>query len=131
MGEEEKKVAAEEAVAEEKVTPAVEKPVARHVRKQERRKNVPIDWPVEFDGRVYNEITIRRPSGSELAEYIGHLAAGDEVHPPFIDCPPEVYAVLDDDDVVLIDEALKPFLSKRFLEVTQLTPEVSNKSSAK
>ncbi|MCZ4273231.1 hypothetical protein [Maritalea porphyrae] len=100
------------------------KPVAEHVRKNERCKNVPLEWPISFDGKEYKEITIRRATGMEIAEYIGHLASGDaNVQPPFIDCPAEVYAVLDDEDLVTIDEELKPFLSERYLKVVNYTPE--------
>ena len=93
-------------------------------------KTIPLEYPVEFDGKVYTEISLRRMSGTEVAAYITQLAAGERVKPPVIDVPFEVYDALDDDDLFTIDKAVVDFFPRRFRDLGGSTPAAGEPSSA-
>lgn len=96
----------------ETVAPA-EKPVAKIVTNLPREKVVTLTYPVEFDGRLYESITIRRITGGEVAGYMDRLQQGERIMPPVVDCPVEVYEAMDADDQDLVDEAAMDFLPRR------------------
>jgi molybdenum cofactor biosynthesis enzyme len=90
---------------------------ARIVGPKSRSTTVPLEYPVEFDGVVYNSITVRRMTGLEVETYVkavGEAGSKMEVQMPAIECPMEVYNALDDDDRLRVEEALAPFLPRRF-----------------
>ena len=90
---------------------------AQIVSPKERTAVVPLDWPVEFGGQVYETITIRRVSAREVEEFIEAISTHKDGEPnvkaPMIDCPQEVYEAMDDDDRLRLEEALVPFLPRR------------------
>lgn len=96
----------------ETVAPA-EKPVAKIVTNLPREKVVTLTYPVEFDGRLYESITIRRITGGEVAGYMDRLQQGERIMPPVVDCPVDVYEAMDADDQDLVDEAAMDFLPRR------------------
>ncbi|WP_051960440.1 hypothetical protein [Devosia riboflavina] len=115
--------------AEEPV--AAPAPAVRFASDRPRSKQVPLEWPLEFGGRLYDSITIRRCTGTEISEYVIATAAGQDVMPPVVDCPKEVYDALDDDDLYEVDKVVRDFLPRRFREATEPTPEVSGSTSTK
>jgi hypothetical protein len=89
-------------------------PIARFVGGAPRAKMIPLEWPVEFDGKLWTEIRIRRASGKEVRDYLEQLRTSEaDVLPPMIDCPIEVWNALDADDQLTIDEAAAEFMPKR------------------
>ena len=94
---------------------------AQHVRASERVKSVPLDWPISFNGRVYDAIVLRRPTvlavkawtNAVVAEQAKGVADPDVVFPVF-DAPVEVLAALDPDDAAGVEEEARPFLPRRF-----------------
>lgn len=90
-----------------------ELPVARIVTTKEREKFVPLEYPVEFDGKLYEEIRIRRISGKELEDFFKAMDEGRGNMPPVVDCPVEVWDQMDADDQKTVDEAAVDFFPQR------------------
>lgn len=93
-----------------------------------RSRTVPLQYPVEFDGKVYDSITVRRMTGSEVAEYISAMSVDisegtDRAWMPMFDVPREVYEALDDDDLQEVDKAVLDFLPRRLRPAGRQTPE--------
>jgi len=108
--------------------------VAAIVSPKSRSATVTLDWPVEFDGKVYEELTIRRVTGLEVQKFL--IAAQDanlaesSIVPPMVDCPSEVWANMDDDDRMKVEDAMLPFMPRRLMMALGLTPATSDSSSA-
>ena len=118
-------------MADEKKTEAPEIPVARIVSEKPREKLVPIDFPVEFDGIVYEAIKVRRISGKELQTYFDGLGvAGVFNIPPVVDCPMEVWDAMDADDQEKVDEIALAFMPRRLKAAAQLLEAPGEASSA-
>lgn len=96
------------------MTESKEPPVARIVSSRERERKIPLLDPVEYDGTVYDAVTIRRVTGKEMEDYMDLLATSDGAPlPPMIDCPRAVYDAMDDDDRFAIDQAMRDFMPRR------------------
>ncbi|WP_274627564.1 phage tail assembly protein [Arvimicrobium flavum] len=109
------------------------KPEARIVSSKPRSMTVALDHPVEFDGTLYESVTIRRVTGKEVDEFI-RASAGlkeGERQPqlPVLDFPREVYDEMDDDDRLRVEEALLPFLPRRLTLGAALVRETSATTS--
>jgi hypothetical protein len=99
---------------EQSTAEPVPAPVANFVGGPPREKMIPLEWPVDFDGKLWTEIRIRRASGNEVRDYLVALQASDaDILPPMIDCPIEVWNALDADDHETIDLAAMEFTPKR------------------
>lgn len=104
----------DEATTEQPDATPVPAPIARVIYGREHEKLVPLEWPVEFDGKLWTEIRVHRVSGKEVSDYLRTLQASDaDILPPMIDCPIEVWNALDDDDQHAIDLAAMEFTPKR------------------
>ena len=90
-----------------------EKPVAKIVTNLPREKVVTLTYPVEFDGRLYESITIRRITGAEVVDYMDRLQQRERLMPPVVECPVEVYEAMDADDQFMVDEAAMDFLPRQ------------------
>lgn len=89
-------------------------PVAHIVYHGVREKMVPLEWPVEFDGKTYDAIRVHRVTGKEMRVFMEQLATGQgDVMPPMVDCPIEVWNAMDADDQQTIDLAAMEFTPKR------------------
>lgn len=100
-------------------TPAPEAPKAAptFVGGRSRFEVVDLLWPVKYDGRIWDKITVSRLTAKDVAEFMRRLKdAGDdaEVRFPFFDAPDEVLDALDDDDSVRLNEVAARFLPQRF-----------------
>lgn len=110
---------------------SAEKPVAKFVGGRAREKVIPLEWPIEFNGVVYNEVTVRRCSGLEVSEYVMALATGNDALFPGISFPMEVYNSLDADDFDKVDTVVKDFLPQSFRQMAEQAPEASDNTSTK
>lgn len=93
-------------------------PVAKIVSPREREKFVDLDYPVEFDGVLYEKIRIRRVSGKEIADFSAamQMAIKNDTEmpiPPVVDCPVAVWNALDADDQANVDDAAQAFMPRR------------------
>jgi hypothetical protein len=77
-----------------------------------------LEWPLEFGGKVYDSIIVRRPTASEVRVFHEQTEAwksGDPVpRLPLYDVPSEVIEALDDDDDLRLGEVVQRFLPQRF-----------------
>lgn len=96
-------------------------PVARILNPEGRSKQVPLQFPVEFDGTVWSAIEVRRCTGGEIKAYFDQMGAGgDFVLPPVIQCPMEVWEALDADDQFVVDEEAQAFMPRRLKAAVEL-----------
>lgn len=85
------------------------------VSPSDRSMLIGIEWPIEFEGQVFDHIRVRRISAAEVDQFLREVAAqdGNSVMLPVIDCPRPVYDAMDDDDRLRVEEAAAAFLPKR------------------
>jgi len=96
--------------ADELSTPAE----PRYTSEAPRSKFVSLEWPVEFDGKVYHQIRVGRVTGKQMRDFLQKLSDGSEdILPPMVECPIEVWNALDADDQQAVDEAAAEFMLKR------------------
>ncbi|TVR06621.1 MAG: phage tail assembly protein [Salinarimonadaceae bacterium] len=89
-----------------------------------REKVIDLQWPVEYDGVVYDKVTIRRLTGKETRDFMDLLSSGGKTDmPPMIDVPLEVYEAMDADDQYACDEAAMDFLPRALREASDLALE--------
>ncbi len=98
-----------------------------------------LEWPLEYDGREYREITIKRLTAQEVKDLADALRALPEGTPPprwpiFVDAegapiPEEVLDALDPDDDTMLQEAALDFLPRRFVAAAR-TPESTQPASS-
>lgn len=99
-------------------TPAAEAAVAKFAQQRKRFRTVPLDWPIEYGGTVYKEVTVRRMTGQEVADFISAAERGDNPSLPMFDVPKAVIDALDADDSDAINKAVHDFLPR------SLRPEI-------
>lgn len=99
----------------------VEKPVAKFVNEEGRSRMIPLEYPVEFDGKLWTEIEIRRVTGGQMDAYMKAVVAGENVLPPVIACPMPVWEAMDADDQFTVDQAAAPFMPKRLKRLMAAT----------
>ena len=103
---------------------------ARVVGGAPREKMVTLEYPVEFDGKTWTEVRIRRVTGKEVEEYMEALGRNERPMPPMFDFPMEVYDAMDDDDRFAIDEAVAPFFPRRVRAAAEQNPPAAGLTSA-
>lgn len=114
---------------EEKKQPAGV-PVARLKSEDGRERMVPLNYPVEFDGKLWEEVRIRKITGRELADYIEVLQTSpSSVLPPMIDCPIEVWDAMDADDQADVDDAAQAFTPRRLKAAVELSQGIGGDTS--
>lgn len=96
----------------------------RFVDETGRRETVPLLWPLEYDGRVWSEIAVRRLTVAEVrawsAKVIAAQRAGEDTSAmtvPVFDAPEAVLSALDADDSDRLEEAAKRFLPRQLQAV--------------
>jgi hypothetical protein len=74
---------------------------------------VDLEFPVEFDGKVYDKITVRRMTMREMRAFVEGAANGDgSIMTPNIDCPLGLLDELDPDDFEKVNKAVEDFLPR-------------------
>jgi len=109
---------------------ALEKKTARIISDRPRRKAIKLDWPVEFDGKIYESVDIKRCSGAEVDDFLERIRNGEGAGmPPMIDCPIEVWDAMDDDDRFKVDKEGWVFFPLRLREFMPSNPGQSDDTS--
>lgn len=78
-----------------------------------RFRVVPLEWPIEYDGKTYSEITVRRMTTAEVVALVDQMR--DDVGAatlPMFDVPREVIDYLDPDDADEVNKAVNDFLPR-------------------
>jgi len=88
--------------------PAAVKPKAKHTR--ERSGTFTLEYPVEYDGKVYTTITVSRLTGTQLQAFFDDERKDKRL--PIFDVPDEVLAELDADDDLKLQAFAAPFLPR-------------------
>lgn len=88
---------------------------ARHTRAAERSEIVPLEWPIEFEGKTWTAIEVRRMTVGEISAYLSKFKDGELVRRfPMFDAPEPVLDALDGDDEDKLTEVAGRFLPQRF-----------------
>ena len=77
-----------------------------------RFRTVPLEWPVEYDGKTYSEVSVRRMTAGEVMNFIEQATNGGSPRLPIFDVPPEVIDALDADDADNVNKAVNDFLPR-------------------
>lgn len=94
--------------------PADAPPVATIVLTADRERWVPLQYPVEFDGKVWDQVRVHRITAKELRAYIEEVSTSPGyVMPPMVDCPLEVWEAMDADDQAEVDDVAMVFTPRR------------------
>lgn len=83
-----------------------------------RRRCVKLQWPLEYEGKIFDEVILRRLSSEEVAEWIA--SDGKNGLPIYVDAdgapiPRAIIDALDDDDMFEVDKVVRDFFPLRFL----------------
>jgi hypothetical protein len=91
--------------------PPANAPVARFISGPVRTTTYKLVWAFEYDGRVYEEITIRRLSAKEVDDFIQEIRSGNtDARLPMFGVPDAVLDAMDADDSTALNEVAKPFM---------------------
>ena len=79
-----------------------------------RSREVLLDWPLRYGGKIYYRITVRRMTTAEVGEFIAAASGKDTKNArlPMLDCPPEIIDALDPDDAERVNEVIRVFLPR-------------------
>src|SRR4051812_3697995 len=78
---------------------------------------VPLEWPIEHDGKVIDSITVRRMTGAEVSAFVAAMRENPEgARLSMYDVPHEVIDALDADDYAAIQKAVNDFLPRVLCE---------------
>lgn len=90
-------------------------PAPSFVEEGGRRRSeiVQLEWPVEYDGRVYRAIHVRRMTAAEVDTFVEEARANaGAARLPMFSCPHEVIDALDADDAARVNETVLRFLPR-------------------
>ena len=86
-----------------------------------RSRDVLLDWPLRYDSKIYDRITVRRMTTGEVGEFIA-AASGEDMKNarlPMFDCPPEIIDALDPDDAERVNAVIRDFLPRLLRQVDE------------
>lgn len=116
-------------------TPAV---VPQFIDTASRVTVEPLEWPIEYNGVVYREITIRRPTAADVRRWEKRIREAaerkediDTIPLPVFDAPDDVIESLDEDDSERLGVVAQRFLPRRFQTDTKSTPSSGDDMSLK
>lgn len=95
-----------------------DKPKARFIGGDAFRK-VPLQFPVEFDGKSYDHVTVRRMTVAEMQAYIRKVQEEPDnqgLIETMLDCPPDLLDHLFPDDAEEVDKVVYDFLPRALKE---------------
>lgn len=102
---------------ETEAAPVAQKPAARLVAREGKvtEKKVPLEFPVEFDGVIYEDAVVRRLRGSDFMELQGGKSPA-EISSMMTGLPAEVVDALDGEDFFNLFQACKDFFPRKLRE---------------
>jgi hypothetical protein len=78
-----------------------------------RFRVVPLEWPIDYDGKTYSEITVRRMTTAEVVAFVDQMRDDlKEATLPMFDVPHAVIDALDPDDADEVNKAVNDFLPR-------------------
>ena len=89
-----------------------------------RSEIVPLTYPVEYDGKLWDSIEVRRISSAELAAF---SESPEGTPPPNVCAPKEILDALDAEDGFKVEEAAGRFFPRRSLAKTDEEQEQTTK----
>lgn len=116
-------------MTDDKKAPAIEP--ARIIADRPRHKTVKLEWPVEYNGKVYSEVSVVRLTAGDVAKFQAELEDLLKSNPDarvrfplFRDeennvIPGEVMDAMDSDDRDILDEVAVNFLPRRYRAVAE------------
>jgi hypothetical protein len=89
---------------------------ARIIDRSKIEDTVTLEYPIEFNGTVWDRITVRSPAVRDIAEFSARVAASDKPNfrLPMFDAPDDVLDALHLDDEDKLNEVALRFLPRRF-----------------
>lgn len=112
--------AAQTEAIEQKPAPEPARLVAK--KGKVRSKEVPLEWPVQYDGKVYDNLVVRRPFGSDfrrMADFDPDKAEELQLASMLTEVPIEVIEALDADDYMELQEIVKDFLPRKLKDMAK------------
>jgi hypothetical protein len=94
-----------------------------------RTRVISLLWPFQLDGTEFRSVTIRRINGHEAKAYYAAVmeslqSGAPAVVFPGLDIAQPVWDALDDDDVLIIEQAIEDFLPARFRPLIALLDQM-------
>lgn len=90
--------------------PAAAPAPARIVTETVTESAIPLEYTVEFDGKLSTEVRVHGVTGTAMAAFMDKIRSGDEaVMPPMVDCALEVWEGMDPDDQFAVDQVAAEF----------------------
>jgi hypothetical protein len=105
---------------------------------QDRSLTIDLMFPLKYDGKVYEKITVTRPTIRQWRKYMANVSdaiqkggseAADSVDPPYLDIPAIVYESLDYIDGSRVDAAVDGFFGRSSLQEEEASGETPNADS--
>lgn len=84
----------------------------RFVSEVGRSQVVKLEWPLEYEGKVWDQITVRRLTAREVDVAVEASRAGQDDTLPIFDAPTAVLDALDADDSQRLNEVAKSFFPR-------------------
>ena len=99
----------------------------RFVAAEGRSEAVSLEWSVEYAGKIYSSVTVRRMTAGEVATFVEHVRSLPPTERykarfPMFDVPDAVLDMLDADDDERLGEVVGRFLPRRFRAATDNSP---------
>jgi hypothetical protein len=96
-----------------------------------RSREVLLDWPLRYNGKVYDRITVRRMTTAEVGEFITAASGENATNArlPMFDCPSEIVDALDPDDAERVNEVVRDFLPRALRQAEEPRPAVGENTS--
>lgn len=82
------------------------------VKAKDRFRTIDLTWPLEYDGKVYDRVTVRRMTGIDLIAFVEQPRDSAAPTLPMFDVPQAVIDALDPDDAELVNKAVQDFLPR-------------------
>lgn len=108
------------------------KPAARFADRSRTETVVPLEYPIEYDGKIWEAITVSSPTVAQIAAFSERVVQARElgqstegIRLPMFDAPDAVLDALHLDDEDVVSKAANRFLPRRFRD----TPESTSASN--
>jgi hypothetical protein len=92
----------------------VERALPRFVGGRQREQVVPLEWPIEYDGKVWDKIRVKRVTVAEMSAYLEALKDDANAPVPLFDAPRQVLDALDADDDETLSKVAADFFPRRW-----------------